>query len=128
MAVSLEITCERCGKKEKPVTSKCEGEERHFFKDGLKIIDQRPGVGDIPPSDLCSGCRKLYDFFLASGTPEGRKKIGVPQHFEVLMNLLQRVDRAAGGAGGEIAGDLRTALVGLLKSGGGTDSGKESGG
>lgn len=117
MAVALEITCERCGKKEKPVSDRDHhgAEIQHFFDKGTKISDRRPGFGMVQ-SDFCASCSKLYDFFVASGTPEGRKKIGVPQHFEVLMGLLQRLDRASGGTGGEIGGELREALVGLLKS------------
>jgi hypothetical protein len=121
MAVALEMTCERCGKKEKAVSERLHhgGELLHFFEGGTKIHDVRPKQGNSIESDFCAGCTKLYEFFVASGTPEGRKKIGVPPHFEALMGLLQRIDRAAGGTGGEIGGDLRSALVGLLRSSGG---------
>jgi hypothetical protein len=120
MAVALEMTCERCGKKEKAVSERMHhgGELLHFFDGGAKIHDVRLKQSNSIESDFCASCTRLYEFFVASGTPEGRRKIGVPQHFEVLMNLLQRIDRAAGGTGAEIGGELRSALVGLLRSAG----------
>jgi len=123
MAKQMKLACDRCGKSYDPVSVEVFGDDEDAIPEGLKLwmvrVD-RARRGDSGPRghkavnkelDLCSGCRRLFDLFVASGSSEGRKSIGVPQHFEVLLTVLARIDEVI--TSGDTAAD--SAITPVLK-------------
>lgn len=120
MSVSMKAACDRCGDEELAVASRISMATKplEMFRDGCKVEVLRFD-GTSEQSDLCKNCTRLLDLFMAFGTPEGRAKIGVPKHFELLIGMIQKVDEATSRDGGEIGAAVREALVKGLQGDGG---------